>query len=94
MNKKDLLFIMISGFTLVVFWIGFNIYHNAKTSTIPEATSIQITPITPTFDKKTIDEIKKRNKISPVFEINTNPTPTIATSSATKQSTESASKTP
>ncbi|QQG40866.1 MAG: hypothetical protein HYV37_00900 [Candidatus Levyibacteriota bacterium] len=94
MNRKDLLFLMISGFIIAVVWITFNIYHNAKTSTIPEATSIQIAPISPSFDTKTIDEVRKRKKVSPVFEINTNPTPPIGTSSAVKQSTVSASLKP
>lgn len=94
MNRKDTLFLMVSGFAIVVVWVGFNIYHNAKTSTIPEATSIQIAPISPSFDTKTIDIIKKRKKIPPVFEINTNPTPSESTSSATKQSTTSALKKP
>lgn len=82
MKKKDILFILISGFFLVIAWIGFSIYHNSKTSTIPEATSIQITPITPSFDQQTIEEIKTRRKAQAVFEGKSTPTPT-ATNSAT-----------
>lgn len=82
MKKKDILFILASGFFLVLAWIGFNIYHNSKTSTIPEATNIQIAPITPSFDQKTIEEIKTRRNIQAIFEGKSTPTPT-ATNSAT-----------
>lgn len=81
MKKKDIIFILVSGFFLVIAWIGFNIYHNSKTSTIPEATSIQITPITPSFDQKTIKEIKTRRNVQAIFEGKSTPTPT-ATNSA------------
>lgn len=96
MKKKDILFIIISAFILVIAWISFNIYHNAITSTIPEATNIQIAPIPKTFDIKTLDELKKREKIAPIFEIQTSPIP-VSTSSATQSSqlsTSSATKTP
>lgn len=81
MKKKDILFILISGFFLVIAWIGFSIYHNSKTSTIPEATSIQIAPITPAFDIQTIQEIKTRKKAQAIFEEKIAPTRT-ATNSA------------
>lgn len=81
MKKKDILFILISGFFLVISWIIFSIYHNVKTSTIPEATNIQIAPIAPSFDMKSIADIKKRIKIQAVFEEKITPTPT-ATNSA------------
>ena len=81
MKKKDILFIIISGFLLVVAWIGFSIFHNIKTSTIPEATNIQIAPIAPVFDMKTIEDIKKRKQTQAVFEKKTTLTPT-ATNSA------------
>ncbi len=80
MKKRDLLFIVVSGFILVIVWMGFNIYHSAITSTIPEATSIQIAPITPRFDTETINGLKSREKTSPVFERNISPTPQATTS--------------
>ncbi|MBI2431037.1 MAG: hypothetical protein HYV39_03420 [Candidatus Levybacteria bacterium] len=93
MKKRDFLFVLISGFILVVIWIGFNIYHNAVTSTIPEATSIQIEPIAPTFDMQSIASIKKREKASPVFELSTNQTQSgsTATQSASTQSNQATS---
>lgn len=83
MKRKDILFISISGFILVLAWIGFSIFHNVKTSTISETTTIQIAPIQPNFDINEITEIKNRQDISPVFQ-QTTPSPTpIATTSAT-----------
>ena len=81
MKKKDILFILISGFFLIIAWIGFSIYHKSKTSTIPEATSIQIAPINPAFDIETIEDIKRRKRAEAILERKTTPTPT-ATASA------------
>jgi len=69
MKRREILFLIISTFTLVVVWVGFSIYHNAVTSTISQALSIQITPISPTFDMQTFEKLKEREKVSPLFEI-------------------------
>ncbi|MBI2195809.1 MAG: hypothetical protein HYU48_02085, partial [Candidatus Levybacteria bacterium] len=82
MKQKDILLLIISSFFLVVFWIAFNIYHNIVTSTIPETLSVQIFPISPTFDKKTINAIKERIQITPIY----NP---LATQSAPPKATTS-----
>ena len=77
MKQKNILIIIIllSIFTFV--WIGGGIYHSAINSTISEAISKDISPIEPVFDTKTIDNLKKRQKITPAFELeNTTPTPT------------------
>lgn len=68
MKKKDILFILISGSVLILAWIIFNIYHNSKSTTISETTNIQIAPIDPSFNTKTIEEIKKRKNIQPIYE--------------------------
>jgi len=67
MKKNDILILLIPSFLIVMFWVGFNIYHNYITSTIPEELSIQITPISPDFDTKTIENIKKRNSVEPFY---------------------------
>ncbi|MEX2013142.1 MAG: hypothetical protein WD967_01940 [Candidatus Levyibacteriota bacterium] len=89
MKQKDILLLIISSFSLVVFWIAFNIYHNIVTSTIPENLSVQIFPINPTFDTKTIDALKARTQVVPIFNPLTTqsvllptPTPPPATTSA------------
>lgn len=68
MKRKDIILLVIPFFILVLIWIGFSIYHNAVTSTIPEVLNIQITPIPPTFDERTILNLKNREKVLPVFE--------------------------
>lgn len=68
MKQKDIIFLAVSYFLLVVIWLVFSIYHNAVTSNIPQALSIQASPINPTFDEKTIMELKKRENIPPIFE--------------------------
>jgi hypothetical protein len=69
MKKNDILLILIPLFLFVISWIGFSIYHNIVTSTISQPLSVQITPINPTFDTSTIDSLKNREKITPVYEL-------------------------
>ena len=67
MKQKDILLLIISSFFLVALWIVFNIYHNTVTSTIPQALSVQISPINPTFDTKTINALKERVQVTPIY---------------------------
>jgi hypothetical protein len=73
MKRREVLFLLISIFVMVLAWIGFSIYHNLLTSTIPEALGIRITPISPNVDTKTLDALKKREKVSPLFTAGTAP---------------------
>jgi len=68
MKQRDIYILLISSFVLVVIWIVFTIYHNSVTSTIPEVLNIQIVPIKPDFDLKTVSDIKTRNDITPVYD--------------------------
>lgn len=77
MKQKDILIILILLFIVVVAWIGSSIYRSVVSSTISEATNLDISPITPTFDTKTIDKLRLRQKINPSFELeDITPTPT------------------
>jgi hypothetical protein len=69
MKRKDILLILIPSFIFVLAWIGFSIYHNIVTSTISEPLSVQITPITPNFDTSVIDNLKNREKVSPIYQL-------------------------
>lgn len=69
MKQKDLFMILIPSFVIIVFWIGFTIYHNSVSSTIPPALNIQIKPIDPNFNSKAIFDLKKRKEITPMFEM-------------------------
>lgn len=66
---------VVSSFIIVLAWIGFNLYHNIKTSTISQNLTVQILPINPSFDKKTISDLKKRARVTPFYEINISPSP-------------------
>lgn len=85
MKRQEILFITFSFFGLVVLYFAFTFYHQSVTSTIPEDLNIQILPISPTFDEKTISDIKNRNSISPVYNSSQiqNETVKIATNEAT-----------
>lgn len=69
MKRKDILFIFISTFIVVVAWIGFTLYHKWVTSTISEDLQMQIQPIEPNFDLATLQKLKVREKIIPLYEI-------------------------
>lgn len=69
MKQKDILLLIIPGFFLIIIWVIFSIYHNSVTSTIPENLTLQIAPIIPTFDKTTIEVLKKRTQVTPIFEL-------------------------
>lgn len=76
MKQKDMLFLLIPVTLLVIAWIGFNIYHNLATSTISGTLKTNILPITPNFDAKTISNLKQREKVVPLFELQKIETPT------------------
>lgn len=56
-------------FTIVVAWIAFSLYHNAVSSTISDILTVQIQSISPNFDLKTIDMLKGKNVITPMYDI-------------------------
>ncbi|MBI4079384.1 MAG: hypothetical protein HY429_03755 [Candidatus Levybacteria bacterium] len=93
MKKREIIFILSSTFVVVVAWIAFSIYHNRITSTIPDALSIKIAPIEKSFDLETIENLKTRERISPISESDflllqqTTPPPT---GGPTPQATQSA----
>lgn len=76
MKQKEILFILSSALLVTIIWVAFNIYHNAITSTISETLAVQIIPIPGKFDTVTIEKLKKRQKITPLYspekEINKN----------------------
>lgn len=92
-ERREILFFLISLVIVVFAWIGFNVYHNIVTSTIPDSLSSRILSIQSHFDTKTIDSLKKREKIAPILEgVVSTPSPTLTaipttTLSITPQST-------
>ncbi len=77
MNRQNEIFlILLSSFILVVIWVCFNIYHASQTSTLNAVLTGEIVPIQPTFDTKTVGELKKRTVIQPIDSVTALPTPT------------------
>ncbi|KKR76768.1 MAG: hypothetical protein UU21_C0004G0035 [Candidatus Levybacteria bacterium GW2011_GWA2_40_8] len=68
MRQRDILLVIIPTFIMVVLWVAFSIYHNHISSTISEPLSLQIEPIGQSFDLNTLDNLKKRERLSPVYE--------------------------
>jgi hypothetical protein len=89
MKQKDIVFILASVFFVIVVWIIFDIYHSSVSSTISGKLNSQIVPIKADFDLKTIENIKSRKTIEPLYKSagsiapvltqspNASPTPTI-----------------
>lgn len=76
MKQKKLLIILGTILILTILWVIFSIHHNRITTTIKDPLSFQILPIEGTFDQSAITKIKARQKINPLFESQTSPTPT------------------
>lgn len=94
MKQKELLTILVPLFILTILWVLFNIYHNHVTSTIKDPLNIQIIPIEGNFDNETINKIKDRQRIDPLYEIQNqadeNPTPTTTIRQNSKPASNSA----
>lgn len=100
MNKnraqKDIFYISLSSFILVVAWVGFSVYHKWTTTTISEDLQMQLTPIDATFDTQVIQKLKSRLNVTPMYEVintTTNTTPSPAPSSAASTSAEKVTET-
>lgn len=66
-KQQDILFILISSFVVIAAWIAFNIYHIWATSTISSNIQQQLTPISPNFDPITLQQLKTRENINPLY---------------------------
>jgi hypothetical protein len=69
MKHKDIILLLVSALLLVIAWVAFNIYHNSVTSTTPEALEKEALIISPDFDEKTIDKLKERKRVVPVYDL-------------------------
>lgn len=66
--RLDILFVLISSFIVVVAWVSFNLYHIWVTSTVGEEIQMQLTPIDPQFDPTTIQQLRTREQVNPLFD--------------------------
>jgi hypothetical protein len=96
MKQKDILIILIPLFLLTVLWVIFNIYHSYVTSTIKDPLTIQIVPIESKFDTATINSLKNRQKVDPLYEksVSASEEPEIETQNESNRSLESNEVTP
>lgn len=69
MKYKGIITLLVSALFLIIAWIIFSIYHNSVESTTSEDLKKEIVPITPSFDRSTIDKLKSRAKISPIYDL-------------------------
>lgn len=69
MKRKDILVLLIPSFIIVILWVVFNVYHSYINSTIPTDVNTQILYINPDFDLKTIEDLKKRQIVEPIYAV-------------------------
>lgn len=69
MKQRDILLILISTLFLVVLWVIFSIYHNSVSSTVSKNIEPEVITINPDFDFQTIENLKKREIIVPLYEL-------------------------
>ena len=78
MKKNEILILLIPTLIIVIVWVGFSIYHNSISPTIPEEVNSKLSEINPKFDTKVIEDLKQRENVTPVYSANpiVSPTPT------------------
>lgn len=74
-KQKETLVILWMTFFTVVVWIGLSIYHIWATSTIDSIDASAIVPINPRFDTTTLNKLKNREVVEPLYEFNTSAFP-------------------
>jgi hypothetical protein len=95
LKRRDVLIILWMTFITVVAWIGFSIYHISVTSTIKDIDASAIAPIDPNFDMGTINKLKSREKVEPVYQFSETTAENVATPSASgSNATETAEISP
>ena len=66
MGRRDTLILSILTLVTAVGWIIFDVYHASVENTIPPAVTEQLAPITPTFNRAVIENLKNRERIEPL----------------------------
>lgn len=67
MKQKELVIFLVPMFLITVLWVIFNIYHNHVSSTITDPLTLQIIPIDGKFNRTSLESIKDRKRIEPLF---------------------------
>lgn len=67
-KKGYFLFVLVLTSVVTISWIIFSVYQTTVTSTISEKVSIEINPIKPEFDLKTLEKLKKREQAIPQYQ--------------------------
>jgi len=66
-QQREIILWLTSLLVVTILWVGFDIYHNASTSTISKPLQVDITEISPEFDSSVIQQLKSRQYIAPVY---------------------------
>lgn len=67
MKQKDSVFILASSAIVVVLWIIFSVISRFTSPTVSDVLLSDVKPIPGTFDKATLNRLKDRQKVSPLF---------------------------
>ncbi len=67
MKQRDTVFVLASSAIVVILWIVFSVISKYTSPTVNDVVLSSVTPIEKTFDLATLDQIKKRQKVEPLF---------------------------
>ncbi|MBU4098195.1 hypothetical protein KJ980_00940 [Patescibacteria group bacterium] len=67
-KQKETLIILWLTFITVVAWISLSIFHIWVTSTISDIDTLAIEEINPAFDMNTINKLKAREIVVPIYQ--------------------------
>jgi hypothetical protein len=63
--KRDLLRLAVLTVVVVVIWIGLEVYRSTKQSQLGPEIKKQLSPLTPSIDLDTMENIKQRQQVLP-----------------------------
>lgn len=99
MKQKDIFYLLVSSFIVIVIWIGANLWHIQNETKLSDLVLMQSTPINPLFDRQTLNKLKERSQATPLFSLKSasqsatlTPTPAVPTVSPTPVTSSSSSQ--
>lgn len=60
LKSKDILALAVLTFITILVWIGFEAYHTAVTSAVPERLEILVQSLSPKVSVEVVDKLKTR----------------------------------
>jgi len=66
--SKQIIQILIFTLITVIAWLGFELFHQARKTTLPEIVQEQIEPLDPTLPLEILEDLEKREAVGEELE--------------------------